>query len=431
MPALHMKTGAALHGGWHLVRRAWIVPNVFSTASLRAGAAIGSLLTSHVAPLVASQSGQSLRSAENPTGAFDITTAVRLSAVRRIGETDGSVGFGKISHLVADPTGGVLAFDVAPEGKPLLRFTPEGVPLSGIGGFGDGPGEFGRGSSATITREGLVVVYDARRARLTVWGQDGQPLRTIAVRGLAGAGWVAHVRPGPPGSVFVGHLAVPTSLPPGTVAWTHLSSRYWLVNLTSGVVTPLPWQEPLPATTPVRPFGERSFRQPLVSGELIDVTSNELGFRVLGGDGGPRQVRLPFTRPSVSRAERLEQEQYAAYLRERLPPTHRPAVWETPAVKQAATDLKTDHKGRIWIRVATEGVAGRVRALASNSDGGTLEGRMQDRQVWVAFLPTGKYLGAVLFPDSIEDVVFSGGYAWGIERDDDDLQYLVQFKLPW
>jgi hypothetical protein len=213
--------------------------------------------------------------------------------------------------------------------------------------------------------------------------------------------------------------------------WWYQSRRYSAVDLLTGKVTPLSWQEPLPPPMRVRTFGPQHFRQPLINGNLVEVDSEHLGFRVLGPADELTRVTMAFTRPRVSRAERLDQERYRDVVLTVTDEPFRPPRWEIPTEKQAVTDLMTDHQGRIWLRVATDGVIGPERWLMWTSSGEEVTGRYRDRQLWAAFLPTGKLLGAVLLPDSIEKVAFAAGYAWGLDRDADDLQYLVQFTLPW
>lgn len=364
-------------------------------------------------------------------GTISVATATPLQPLRRIGHTTSATTFGRLDLIIAEPGGGALVKDASPVGRPLMRFGADGALQGSMGAFGEGPGEFRGASTVAVTPQGEVVVYDSYRARITVFDGAGKLLRTLSLRELGGFANIGHVRPGPTGTVFIGQIVRSDLVKPLQELWWHPLRRYAAVDLVTAKVTPLPWQEPLPPPVPVRTFGPQYFRQPLINGQLVEVASERLGFRVLGPEGEVTRVTMAFTRPRLSRAERLEQERYREVVLTTLDEAFRPPRWEIPIEKQAVTDLMTDHQSRIWLRIATDGVVGPEQRLFSSSSGEEVTGRYRDRQLWAAFLPSGRFLGAILLPDSIEKVAFAGNYAWGLDRDEDDLQYLVQFRLPW
>lgn len=357
---------------------------------------------------------------------------VRLTPIRRIGQEPDATAFGRISATAPDPHGGVLVFDAKPATYSLVLLDSLGRVHANFGGKGEGPGEYRRGASIAMTSDGKPVTYETSSGRITVWSADGKLEKTL--RAGAGVGGIANLgslRLGPPGTVYI-FQSVPFDGPSlGEALFTIRPRRAYVVDLRTGSTRVLAGQDPLPPSTVESPFGKQFFRIGLASGRIAGVSSDRLGFHLVAPDSSRvTGFTVDATPPAVVPGERRELEQLSDYMQQNFAATFRPPRWPVPNHKQIVTDAVSDHQGRIWLRLATEGVVGPPRMLAKTSGAEEFIGRYRDKVRYAGFLESGTFLGIVDFPDGLDRVVFSDHYAWGMMTDEDGLEYLVQFRLP-
>jgi hypothetical protein len=353
-----------------------------------------------------------------------------LQPVRRIGQGADATAFGRISRLAAHPDGGVVVMDAEPADAPIVLLDSLGRVRASFGSFGEGPGQFGRGSSIAVTPDHLVVIYDSQRARLTVFDSRGNLVRTVSTLPLGGIGNLGSVRPGPRGTVFIAQYVKSSDPRPSASLWLDQPRRIHAVNLLTGASTLVPHQEPLPPHLERSVFAPLAFRDVTVEGEVVGAIGTRLAFHRTATTGAAvRGYLVAAEAPRVLPEERQEMERFVEFQQASMLEIFRPPRREVPTIKPLVTGLSTDHRGRIWLERGTTGVVGPPRMLAK-TPAGEVTGRYHDRPSFAAFLASGTYLGTVDFPNEVERLVFSGDYAWGVERDVDGLEYLVQFRLP-
>lgn len=365
-------------------------------------------------------------------------TPVWGSAIRRlapsvqIGDANDSHSFGRIARIVPGPAGQVVVVDREPEGPAITIWSADGRLTGSCGSYGEGPREFRSGVRVAFSGRDTLVMLDERLGRLSVWTSSGKHLSDTPLRELVPGGRVMALHNAPSGKAWISEQWYPGPPDPLVAAWSHLARRYRLLDLrTKRLETPSS-ERFLPEPIPKVPFGPRIYRVPLLSGQIATVLSERVGFAVPDPGGrrvAGRWVAVPEVR--VAAPERTEQERLRDLIRETSHPVFRPPPMTVPTAKQPVTDASVGADGRIWLRLATEGVRG-AAVLAYETTASSRQAYLQyrDRFWYAGFEPDGRFLGIVELPGDYSRVEFGPGAIWAVETDADGLETLVRFDLP-
>ena len=107
-----------------------------------------------------------------PEWSLDATPDLRIGAVSGPPELQ----FTRVAYAGRMSDGALVVVD---GGSNEVRwFDPAGAFLFQAGGQGEGPGEFSRIATGTLTPQDTLVLYDSRNQRLTWFGRDGALVRT-------------------------------------------------------------------------------------------------------------------------------------------------------------------------------------------------------------------------------------------------------------
>lgn len=177
--------------------------------------------------------------------------------------------------------------------------------LQALGGQGEGPGEYRWITNVSAGFDESVWVFDASLQRLTLFGADGEPIRTATFRPTTGRGLLT-VDPLADGSAWFGRgLYWIRSGEPGVIYRDTIP-----VGILDGELASFTQVAELPdlmVTTTLPPSGQRSYRAPAFSPRVIHAvwgrcafvsTGDSLTITVFGPEG---EVVRTLTGPGASR----------------------------------------------------------------------------------------------------------------------------------
>jgi len=104
-----------------------------------------------------------------------------MKTLFQVGELEGRdyENFGTVNDVAFDARGNLYVLDAT--GYRIIVFDPAGKYLRTIGRKGDGPGEFGLPMAMAILPGGELVVNDAAKSNLQIFGPDGTFRRTMVL----------------------------------------------------------------------------------------------------------------------------------------------------------------------------------------------------------------------------------------------------------
>jgi hypothetical protein len=337
-----------------------------------------------------------------------------LELVREIGSAEGArdYTFFRISDLAVSDGGEVLVLDSGD--RSVAVYDSLGTFLRRIGRAGSGPGEFVRPTRIELASDGLVV-HDPQLARVTRLSATGEVLDTRALPRPAGLDLsrMYEMRDGSvvAGSVFRAALGGPEHDPfIRVVRFAGESPVDTLLMFEVGAVL---WSAPagLPwgiAPTSLGPTGAWA-----VSGDsllaLVDATRSELRLVRFTG-AGPTVLatgRLPVTARPVGEGELREIERE---VRRRSPNAPGRIQLTAPSwVSELTGRALFDDRGGVWVETRPSGEGPHRWAVI---DHGSPRGR------WVAM------------PERFRLMAVRGGKAYGVWRDELEVQTIRVYELP-
>jgi hypothetical protein len=136
---------------------------------------------------------------------------------------------------------------------------------------------------------------------------------------------------------------------------------------------------------------------------------------------------------------------------ERMRQTDPAWLWtgpEVPRVRPYYDGLFAADDGRVWIAVVGEVArrAGSINMGGPAAMGGGSQGRQPPPRISSAsdykppppaparydvYEPNGAYVGQVEIPPNVSSVVRRGNHLWALRYDDDDVQYVVRYRIAW
>lgn len=358
-------------------------------------------------------------------------TFARLDPVPtlRLGSLDGAEEeqFGSIRDLAPLDDGGVAVLDQ--QAAQVRLFDARGGYLGALGARGEGPGELMSPGNLARLPGDTFAVYDWRTRRITRYAEGGEAdVRTLQDGGSSLPNLVSFFRDG--------RLA-------GSTRWFDGDGMSLpnegedRVALDSAVIAVYSARGDLLDTAAVIPNRE-TIQKWMRVGQGINILVTNTAFArsgvfaahpdgVWAGFGDRWELRLhdasDGTVRRIVRAPGLERPLtdreadavYAAAAARDTTPAERErrAVWRDlsprPEVRPTYDRILVDDLGRLWLR--------------------EWPGADEDAQRWWVFQREGDLLGSVDAPAGVTLMAVSGGDAWGVLRDDLDVQYVVRHPL--
>jgi hypothetical protein len=356
--------------------------------------------------------------------------------------------FGAAYTIQATPDGGVIVVDTKSlDGLIVRQFDANGKFVRNLGRSGQGPGEYIRAGSISITvsPKGSVYLRDSDKS-VSIWGPDGKLTYSFALNHNNGS--TNEIVVATDGSMYlrapfdrIGTASATRQMP-----MLHYSADGRLLD---SISTNVSW---LPEGTEASQWSRL-----LPDGRLLATRTDKVGFlisqrsgaatvqqsqsgrgalepaRETSRDGAPRILvaEIPGGPVPYLREEREELQLARNLALDKCQNARRERV-VVPEAKLPARGGSPDIDGRIWIGKSTpsQKIPPKVSASCSSAGVGSFKAEVtyEEPPVYVAFMPDGTFLGEVRFPLRAR-VTFVGNYAWALIPDDDDVQTLVKYRL--
>lgn len=359
---------------------------------------------------------------DNRAAAWTAASAWRITRTPEleIGQSDGPAEFQfhSIAGAIRRPDGRLV---VADGGVSEIRlYESDGTFVRGVGGPGDGPGEYRLINAIGIGRADTLWVYDFGTRRFTLLDADLQVVRTVTVKGELGALLAVGMTPN-------GEFVVRESwssrgqagdLSPGLRRDSAVIARLDTAGHFRNTIATLPGREVIVSSESGRavmsaPVVARAANATLASAAVVAGDQSEYEFRVHALDGTPQRiVRWSGVNLRLSRSD------LDAAIETRLmdvPDAERPArrvalaAMPHPATRPAYSTLLADDEDNIWAGAWT----------ATGEPPGT----------WSVFTAEGRYLGDVAMPEAFTPLSWTNGLVVGVWRDDLGVEHLRAYRI--
>lgn len=355
----------------------------------------------------------------------------------RAGSADGdaATSFSRVHSVAITADGHVLVFD---QGGPVLRrYAPDGTLVRAIGRKGSGPGEYDRVNGITVRTDGHAVLWDGAGSRLNVYAPSDSFLTQWAAP-VSGYGTSDQSLL----SLADNRVAVRAYVRDTTLRREAVGRTAWFVYDAAGVARDTVLQPDFNDATVMliaRNNGSASSRpvpyQPRsVSALLLDGTvawSPGTPYVVHGRyEGTPLRIERDTRALPVSDAERSQLREQVIWGMRMTDPAW---TWDGPeiaATKPAVQDVLVTLDGQYLVRVSTPSepyepdpprpVEGQPpRPLV----------RFRSPTAHELFSPDGSLRGRFTLPHGATVHAVRGDAVWGTVTDDDDVPYLVHWRL--
>lgn len=317
-------------------------------------------------------------------------------------------------------------FVVVNAGTSELRFhDASGRRYATVGRRGEGPGEYRRIQTAGWLKGDSIAVFDPSARRISVLGPTGEFARSIALRApFEGGGAPTSMVPLQTGTLLVGFSEIQRMAPQPTPAY--FRQRVFHYSSTGVLLDSVGWSfassEHFVQATPPSMGGVAYWN--LAFGRVMTLRPDSA--TALAGDGTTWTVeRLQPTgtviaRYSVQRSvapvtdadrdvyrrnaidgAQAQQREVAERMANEMPfPTRKPAY----------SRFESDYSGGLWIEPYPE--------------------RGDEQPAWLRFDTRGRNAIAVRWPSGFHPLAFRGSLAYGIWRDQDDVEHLHVYAIP-
>lgn len=377
-------------------------------------------------------------------GAADTAALLRLVPELRIGDLDGAdeYHFGSVMAVVPAPGGGAYVFDQTL--VTLRHYDSAGTYVRQIGRRGAGPGEYEAANGMVVLRDGRLVLWDPRNARLNVYDAGGAPAGSWRSPSNLYAGQ------GAMHADTAGHVYVLAWLrePPGAVRREPVTA---LVRLgPDGTVgdTLVPTLPEVPDASLVAsregrttfqrvPYAPRAVWTFTPAGEFVTGEGSRYALTVHRA-AAPLRIERDVPPVAVAAAEGDDARDYITGQLRDVDPSYRWSGPAVPARKPFFGALRTDADGRLWVQRATPGERipddeyAELAAQRAGPPTGRPEPpprRWREPTAFDVFQPDGRFVGHVRVPPRTTLHHMRGDRVWGVQRDELDVPYVVRFRL--
>lgn len=349
---------------------------------------------------------------------------VALVEELRIGskEGDGANSFGFIQGFAVFQSGVIAVFDGS---VPALRlFSPEGKHLRTLGRDGAGPGEYRNQTlGLAVDRDGILLMYDPRNARLNRWNEDGTLLPSWRVPTGLFTNQALEIDTA--GNVFI---KVTTERPepgkPWKVGLARLDRQGVLVD------TLLPPSIPGDAPADATFFEPQKHWYWSRSGEWVTGFSGAYAITIAAPGRGALRIERPVARVALAPDERRNYQEMADALSKNPMIRGSTGRANVPDHKPYFRWLQTDLDGRIWVDVHGQGETFEPTSRPTQPGAPPVPPlRWREPRRFDVFARDGSYLGRIELPRRTSFSEAKGNRIWTVQRGDDDEQYVVRYRI--
>lgn len=347
--------------------------------------------------------------------------SVRIVEELRIGEPEGSEAytFGQVREMAVGADGTMYVYDGAL--RALRSYDSTGRFVHTIGREGGGPGEYREVIGLAVHPDGRLLLRDPRLGRIAVYTAAGEPLDSWPMQsGLFASDML---RTDSAGYVYARIL---TGAPKPGETWPFALAR---LDAHGAVVDTLPaprWAEALVNTAIYDPTTLWTWHP---FGYFVAAFGARYAVELRHTDGPVLRIeRAGQPVLQVPADERAELDSTFSALRQRSPGPPQPAQPSIPTTKPAIRDIATGQDGRIWVRPYMPSIP-RAEAADTTSPAPRRGRRWTEPIAWDVFEPDGIFLGRVPLPPRATLYAMRGDRLWGTVRDDDDVPYLVRWRI--
>ena len=364
-------------------------------------------------------------------------SAPRLAITREVridGNTNDLVAMGAILVL----SNGTIVVDQDEDGT-VRYFSREGTPLRTFGGKGDGPGEFRRVRYIGLTGDS-VWAYDVSQERITHITPDYKVARTMSISSVEpGPAFAStlprfpfvYIKAAYPGGTYL-VSADPGVGTPRPASYPSDRSPWLRINTDAVVQSVVTWKRANPsALNVIVGAGVYGSAVPFKQSDLEDVADDGSRFAyanatVRGTSGGTFHVTMfgargdtiysrdyPFTGIPIPR--RTADSAWDAAVKRAM---ERPpqvvaalrAAGPVPPVYPPLLSITVGRDGSAWIRMRQPGLSTQER-------------------FWLVLDAKGEPYASLVVPATLSVVTTDLSNIWGFERDADDVQSIVRYRI--
>ena len=361
-----------------------------------------------------------------------------LTEVWRAGTADGhpDSSFSWIHSLDVTPAGDVYAFDgQAPQ---LRHYDARGALVRAIGRKGAGPGEYDRANGLVVLRDGRVLLWDgAGNSRLSAWAPTdsfvqqwpapvtGFSTGNQALTALADGGWAARA--------FVRDSARRDAL--GRVAWfrytadgTPTDTVHVPDAASTDAMMLVARSENSASSTPV-PFMPRGITTLHTDGYVVWSPGAPYVVHARH-DGRPLRIERTYSPVPVTDDERAQRREQVTFDMRRTDPAW---TWDGPDIpreKPPVQELLVGQDGSLLVRVSgpSEPFEPDPPRVADGETPRPLV-RFRGTSAYELYAVDGTLRARFRLPQGAVVHVLRGDDLWGRITDEDDVPYLVHWRL--
>jgi hypothetical protein len=365
--------------------------------------------------------------------------APELDAVEelRIGQLDGPEEYtiGNVEGVAVAEDGGIYVLDA--QARTIRVFDAAGRHVRTIGRSGEGPGELKQPGGMLFDRAGRLIVRDAGNARMNVYSAEGETITTWPIPG--GFFTSSPVYGDVDGNVYTDIIAARNEDGSWKVGLLRLDEDGTVVDT---LIRPFGDYSP-PALRAERvsgqnrsmsmsnvPFWPSAYSALNRTGEFVGGIADRYALTVWRRDGTELRIERDTPPVAVQQAEADAAVERTTRSMRNLDENWKWDAPRPPANKPAFSDVRVAEDDRIWVRVPRPGVRQEPDPDARPDDRGRMPVAVwAEPLVYEVFEPDGTLIGAVRLPDRFRLWTMRGNSAWGVQRDELDVQYIVRLRV--
>jgi hypothetical protein len=370
----------------------------------------------------------------------DVPTEAEWQLVEqwRAGSADGdaATSFSAVHSMGITDDGHVLVFD---QGGPVLRrYAPDGALVRAIGRKGSGPGEYDRVNGVTVRSDGHVVLWDgAGNSRLNVYAPNDSFV----------AQWASPISGFNTSNQSLtalrdNRVAVRAYVRDSTLTREALGRTAWFVYAADGAMTDTIVQPELgdasamliarsadgSSSRPV-PYQPRPVSALHPDGSIVWSPGSPYVVHTQS-DGRPLRIERTVTATPVSDEERSQLREQVIWGMRMTDPAW---TWDGPEIantKPALQDVAVTLDGQYLVRVSTpsEPYEPDPPRVVEGQPPRPLV-RFRSRSAYELFTAGGELRGRFTVPRGATVHAVRGDDVWGTVTDEDDVPYLVRWRL--
>ena len=382
------------------------------------------------------------------SGATDEAAALRLVEELRIGELEGAdeYRFGDVGLVLPASGDGVYVWDHIVAA--LRQYDGRGRFVRRIGRFGRGPGEYQAGNGLVQLRDGRLVLWDPENLRMNVYDSTGGVLGSWRHESTLGVRFPWGLLADTADNVYAihwfrspdGRPTLPAEregyrvLGPDGVLRDSVPPPSWLPRAAVIVAT---GAEGGANRSPV-PFAPQPEWALSRFGYVVSVVGDRYAV-TLHRPEGPLRIERDVAPVPLDPDERANAEEVAVAGMRQMDPSWRWNGPQIPRAKPLVVAIRAAADGRIWVQRSAPGVRAEPdgtppAAIVPPIGGGgppvaVPPRRWRDPVVFDVFARDGRLLGTLAVPERARLLHLRGDHAWGVERDEMDVPFVVRWRL--